>query len=170
MTEVPKAIDYEISNKDASELLGAVLLPHEFRLLVLTKYAEEHGTAALANLFSQFIGLANSVIANSHDAVELFLICEADFHPYEAEKVNFPTLFGALNGVKLANGVDQTNCCHGCAFRHGSLANQSPSTTVDADWCLSDDLQFWCHENMDKNDKPTRKCVGFQVRTKASAT
>src|SRR6185503_13705551 len=131
----PKAIDYELSVRDSKELLGVVLLPHEIRLKVLENYRKEHGSQALANLFSQFIGLANSVVANSHDAIELFLIVGKVEHPYQAEKMNWPTIFGALNGVKLAKGVNQEKTCHGCACRLGSLANQSPSTTCDVEWC-----------------------------------
>lgn len=159
-----KAVDYSISVADSKELLGVVLLPHDIRAKVLDKYRKEHGAEALVNLFSQFIGLANSVVANSHDAIELFLIVEADFHPYQAEKINWPTLFGALNGVKLAEGVNQEKTCHGCACRLGSLANQSPSTTCDVDWCLADLDKFWCHEDLDEDGKPTKKCIGFETQ------
>lgn len=168
MTE-RKAIDYDISSKDASELLGACLLPHEFRMMLMEKYLKERGSKALANLFSQFIGMANSVVENNRESLELFLICEKGWMPYEAEKMNLPTIFGALNGIKLAQGIDQSKTCHGCACRIGSLANQSPSTTCDVDYCLQDGDKFMCHENLDDKGNPTRKCVGFTQLKKRRA-
>jgi hypothetical protein len=158
----PTATDYSFTKSEANELLGAVLLPHEFRELILRKYLASHGGDALVNLFSQFIGMANSVVENSRDALWTFGIIEAKMDPKTADDINYPTIFGALNGVKLAYGVDQAATCHGCACRLGSLANQSPSTTCDVDWCLQGDDVFWCHEHMDENEKPTRRCVGFQ--------
>lgn len=161
MNDNDRATDYTMSKSDANELLGAVLLPNEIRALVLTKYLEKNGAKSLVNLFSQFIGMANSVIQNNRESLELFMIVDRDYHPYQAEKINLPTLFGALNGVKLADGVDQNKTCHGCACRLGSLANQSPSTTTDVDWCMGNDDIFMCHEDMDESGRPTRRCVGF---------
>jgi hypothetical protein len=93
--------------------------------------------------------------------IELLLIAEGGMHPHEAERVNLPTLFGAPNGVLLAQGVDQTKTCGGCAFRLGTCANQSPSTTCDADWCSGGEDHFMCHEDLDEAGNPTRKCTGF---------
>ena len=164
------AIDYDISPKAANELAGVVLLPYECRVMFMEKYLNDHGTAALANLFAQFIGMANSVIENNRDSLEVFLICEKDWTPYEAERMNLPTIFGALNGIKLAEGVDQSKTCHGCACRIGSLANQSPSTSCDVAYCLEESAKFMCHEHMDENGNPTRKCIGFtQLRKGAKA-
>lgn len=160
------ASDYEINPKLANDLLGAVGLPQDIRLEVLRYLHRQHGTVAMLELFSQFIGLANSVVANCHEALETFLIVEKDWEPLQAEKVNFPTIFGALNGVKLAQGVDQAKTCHGCACRLGSLANQSPATTCDVDWCLDGDDRFMCHEEMDESGNPTKRCVGFEMHRK----
>lgn len=161
-----KALDYDITPKDANELLGAVLLPYEFRMMLMEKYLKDHGPSALANLFAQFIGMANSVIENNRDSLELFLVCEKNWLPYEAEKMNLPTIFGALNGIKLAEGIDQSKTCHGCACRIGTLANQSPSTTCDVEWCLQGDDRFWCHEDLDEKGNPTKRCIGFQTHLK----
>lgn len=155
-----KASDYDISSADANELKGAVLLPLEFRLMVLRKYKAERGCDALINLFANFIGMANAVVANTRDAAELLLIIQGDMHPNTAEKINTPSLFGALQGAELANKVDQKKTCVGCAFRKGSLANQSPSTTADVHWCLGGDDQFMCHEHMDDEGNPTVPCGG----------
>lgn len=165
-----KATDYAISPDDARELMGVVTLPHEYRSMVLTNYAAEHGIIALAELFAQFIGLANSVVANNREMLELHLICAHGEYPESAAKLNLPTLFGALNGVALAASVDQTKTCGGCAFRLGTPANQSPVTTCDAGWCSDGEVEFWCHEDLDAKGKPRRKCVGFtQARKRRRA-
>lgn len=160
--ETEKATDYTMSIQDAYELKGVTLLPHEFRKQLLRKYAKDHGRDALADLFSQFIGLANSVVANSHEALEMVAITEFGAEPRVAEQINFPSIFGALCGVSLAAGVNQEKTCHGCAFRIGSCANQSQITTCDADWCLDGDDRFMCHENLDVDEQPTKPCIGYQ--------
>lgn len=60
--ENEKALDYRISREHADELMGICGLPHEFRLMRLKQLFEKEPKAAL-ELFSQFIGLANSVVA-----------------------------------------------------------------------------------------------------------
>ena len=165
MTEA-KGIDYQIGTAAALDLMGVVQFRHDIRLEVLRAMQGRLGPEAMLVLFSQFIGMANAVVANCHDALEQFLVVEKDWHPYQAEKVNFPTLFGALNGVKLAEGVNQEKTCHGCACRLGSLANQSPSTTCDVDSCLQGDDRFMCHEELDEEGNPTKRCIGFQMHQK----
>ena len=159
----PICTDYNLTAKQARELMGAVLLPAEIRRKVLALYARKHGQAALIDLFAQIIGLANSVVANTCDMVELELIVAGVMHPDRPDQgPNLPTLFGALSGVALAEGIDQAPLCHGCAFRLGTPANQSPITTCDADWCSHPGEEpFYCHEDRDENDDPTRGCAGF---------
>lgn len=166
------ATDYAMSDHEADQLKGIALLPHDIRREALALYASSHGRDALINLFSQFIGMANSVVANSREMAELLLITEGKLHPYEAEKVNTPTIFGALCGVSLANGVNQKKTCGGCAYRLGTMANQSPSTTSDADWCIEDGwhgaqpYDFLCHERLDEKGNPTTVCLGHAQRKK----
>ena len=113
-------------------------------------------------LFSQFIGMANSVIENNREMLELFLITECHVHPYTAEKINLPTLFGALNGIEIAERVEESKTCTGCAFRRGTCANQSPITTIDAKDAVEGDIgQFMCHTDLDDNMEPTHKCIGY---------
>lgn len=154
-------IDYQFSNADADWLKGISLHPDEIRLQALNQYAEKNGPEALLNLFSQFIGLANSVVHNNREMVELYLVTDCDHHPYAADKINLPTIFGALNGVALANGIDPAKTCPGCAFRSGTCANQSPVTSCDADWAVRGEIDFMCHDHLGENGKPDRKCIGF---------
>ena len=159
------ATDYTMTSRDANELKGVVLLPFEFRQKLLAKYAADHGADALIDLFANFIGMANQAVENSHEALWLLGIIKGGMNDRDAEKINSSSLFGALQGVELANRVDQAKTCEGCAFRLGTLANQSPSTTTDAQWCADgvgmEGDRFMCHEGMGENDEPTRPCAGF---------
>lgn len=175
MTERPAAPRenlYALSHAEASTLAGACSLPADLRMHVFEKYAQRHGVVALANLFAQFMGLANSVVANNRDALEIFAMVHCDFGPYQAEKLNLPTIFGACNGAMLADGVDQDGLCGGCAFRVGTCANQSPVTTCDADWCgHPGEASFFCHEELDERGAPTKACAGFaRLRAKRKAS
>jgi hypothetical protein len=161
------ATDYTMADADADALRGMVLLPHEYRTKLLRRYVREHGQAALINLFSQFIGLANSVVANSREFIELAGIIEGTLHPHNADKINLPTIFGGLVGVGLANSIDQTKTCSGCAYRLGTCANQSPITTIDANWCEDEsDLDFLCHERLNAKAEPYKLCAGHAQKTK----
>lgn len=164
---MPKNDDYAMSRADADDLMGATLLPDEIRVLTLKKYLETHSTDDLVHLFSNFIGMANSVVANTREFIELFLQVECKMSDREAEKINLPTIFGAFNGAKLALPPSK-GMCHGCAFRLGSAANQSPITTFDAADCRDDHAGFMCHETLDDAGEPTQKCVGY-IRAVGSA-
>jgi hypothetical protein len=156
------AVDYTITRPDAENLRGIVLLPADIRQMALKKYVERHGVGDLIALFSQFIGLANSVVANNREMVEIILITEGGMWPNSAEQANLPTIFGALNGVVIADGIDQSKLCEGCAFRVGTSANQSPVTTCDADWqSHPGNANFMCHMDMDNEGQPKKACAGF---------
>jgi hypothetical protein len=170
VTDRPTCTDYSFPSNVAETLRGAVLLPVDIRRELLTMMLERHGAGAIVEWFAQFIGLANSVVANNREAIEIFGIVGGD-HPHTAEKYNLPTIAGALNGVVLAAKVKQKGLCHGCAYRLGSIANQSPITTDDAEYCTHDsDARvhgFWCHEHMD-GAKPTKLCGGHKQRMRGS--
>jgi hypothetical protein len=164
------ATDYALSNSEANELKGAMLLPFDVRQALLKKYFEKHGSAKLIDLFAQFIGLANSVVENSREMIEILGITQGGEHPYTVEKYNLPTTFGALCGVELANAVNQRKTCVGCAYRLGTPANQSPVTTCDADYCVSvSETDFLCHLDLDEKGNPKHLCLGHAQRAKASA-
>jgi hypothetical protein len=160
--DAPRACDYEIAVSEADMLKGAVDLPAEFRTMILAQYLQQTSPEALVTLFAQFMGLANAVITNNRTVIEEALVVKMGMEAYRAEQVNLPTLFGALNGIALAAKVQQKTLCRGCAFRHGTPANQSPVTTCDAESMFAeDDALFMCHEAFDAQGEPTRKCRGF---------
>lgn len=164
---MPICTDYKISAKDAKSIMGASLLPNDIRYKNLELYLEQNGIEKLLNLFSQFMGLANSVTENAQEWLEILLVINGGVHPDKADKFNRSTIFGALNGCVLAEGIDQDKLCHGCAFRIGSCANQSPSTTCDADLAMADNEMFYCHEVMDGNE-PLHKCRGYLQARKST--
>lgn len=95
------------------------------------------------------------------------VLIEHGMHPYSAEKINLPSLFGAMNGVLLAAKVDPKGACHGCAYRLGTAANQSPCTSLDAEYTLQNLDPFMCHADLDDKGEPTRPCVGHRKALRA---
>jgi len=167
----PDNLDYSISKEAAREIMGATLLPVEYRLQALLEFSKNHGHWALITLFANFIGMANSVVANNREMIELLMITEGGHHPHDADKANLPTIFGALNGIALAEGIDQSKTCAGCAYRLGTPANQSPVTTCDADLVLQPfEPSFMCHEDLDEHGNPYRKCTGYTQAKKHRAS
>lgn len=162
---MPNNTDYDFSARDAEDLMGIASLPYQLRFDCLLSMASRRGPGVIAALFAQFIGMANSVVENNREMLELYLITEQGAHPHTAEKINLPTIFGALQGVTIAKGIDQTKTCETCAFRQGTPPNQSPVTTTDADWVLGEpDTKFMCHHDLDEHGNPTRKCTGYTQR------
>lgn len=156
-----RTTEYALTEDQASWLAGAVRLTPEMRHEVLSAMLEREGPQAIVSAFAGFIGLANSVAENCRDFAEMAGIIHGDMHPYQAEKLNCPTIFGALMGVRLAkHGCE--GACSGCAFRLGTAANQSPATTCDADWAGHPGEQhFMCHEELDEKGQPTKICQGW---------
>jgi hypothetical protein len=154
---------YDLSPAARDVLMGAVGLPLDIRRLALNRLMSDVGREGLIDAFAQFIGLANSVVENNREMVEIILITEGGMTDRAAEKANLPTIFGALNGLKIAEGVDVSKTCEGCAFRVGTPANQSASTTCDADWCgHPGEARFLCHaEGLDERGEPTQACAGW---------
>ncbi|WJN61308.1 hypothetical protein [Pseudomonas sp. SO81] len=153
------ATDYAIAAADAKDLLGIVLAPADIRRQALELYLARNSLSALLDLFAQLLGMANAVAENCRAMAELILI-EEGMHPHTAEKANLPTMFGALQGVLLAAGVDPRGTCASCAYRLGTPANTSPITTTEARHCQSELQKFFCHAEFDEAGEPIKQCVG----------
>lgn len=166
---VPDSHRYAIDPDDAGFLAGAAVAPTHLRPLLLREYAAQRGLVRLVALFSEFMGLANRVAANAEEAAIMCLI-GGGFDPHQAEKVNAPSILGALEGVRLAAGIDISTTCAGCAFRLGTVANTSPCTTADAKHCVTPgEIAFSCHEDLDARGEPTKACAGWaQARKRES--
>lgn len=165
---IQPATDYAITAADAERLSGAVLLPADMRLLVLQKMAAQRSPDAMLDLFAQVLGMANAVAENCREMLELILVTEGGMHPHTAEQANLPTMYGAMQGVILAAGIDPKGTCHGCAYRLGSPANTSPITTSEAENCQRELKQFFCHAEFDDQGQPTKPCVGHCKAMKGS--
>jgi hypothetical protein len=78
---------------------------------------------------------------------------------------NKPTRDGFELGYMLARFVDNAKepvgeRCFTCAFRQGTDANGSPTTTMDALKCVMEGVPFYCHETEPTN-ACTRLCAGY---------
>lgn len=156
--------EYELSDEDAKTLSGLAVVPYDIRVEVLRRYFTERGLSALVSLFANTIGMANRCAENADEVLQMVLIEHGVISGVrESEGANVPTLFGACQGVLLANSAQSASMCHGCAFRLGSCANTSPITTSDVMWQRDNADAFMCHEEMDENGKPTKHCAGFAV-------
>lgn len=163
MSQRPAPCDYTLTDSQAEALQAAVLLPVDLRRTLLRRLKKDE----LIELFAQFIGLSNSVVFNNREMIEVAGIISGELHPERAHEINLPTIFGALSGAKAANLVPaEAKTCGGCAYRLGTPANQSPVTTCDIDWQRADGDDFWCHEDMNADDSPSRKCIGHLLAMK----
>jgi hypothetical protein len=169
---VEKGIDattYSIDRVDALLLSAIVVCEDAERQNGLRMLMKKRGVDGFISVMSQFVAMANSVVSNNAEMVDLILITSGVSHPDRtADKANLPTLFGALRGVVMADGMDVSKVCGGCAFRLGTPANQSPLTTMEADDCVTDgDQAFLCHEELDRKGNPFRACAGYAQSLKA---
>lgn len=157
---MPANCEYTMTNTDALWLIPIAQADEGQRIAQLSEYARLNGELRLIELFAQFIGMANSVIENCAAMSDQVLIEECGVHPDKFTSVNMPTILGALQGVVLASSCEPAGACHGCAYRLGSIANQSPIATADAAYMAFNSKGFMCHAYDDDAGEPTRVCVG----------
>lgn len=161
--------EYSMTPGQALLLSKAAKAPLKDRRAILESYAFTHGHEALLELFSQFVGMANSVAENCREMTDLVLITEMGMNPDRFDSINLPTITGACQGVMLAARCDPTGACHGCAYRMGSIANQSPMATTEAAYMSFHQKGFMCHEELDDQLNGTKVCVGHAKAFKNDA-
>ncbi len=164
---MPANCEYSMSRSDAQNLAGIAQLDLPMRRQALTKYLQLNGSQRLVEFMAQLIGMANSVASNCAEMSDQVLIIECGVHPDKFTGVNLPTIIGACQGVMIANKCDPAGACHGCAYRLGSIANQSPITTCDAEFMAHDPKGFLCHAHLDGDGEPTKVCVGHAKAAKS---
>lgn len=157
---MPANTEYMMAPTVALELTQIVQNELAERIELLTTFLNQRGEKSLIEAFAQFMGLANSVVENCAAMSDQVLIEECGVHPDKFTSVNMPTILGALQGVVLASGCEPAGACHGCAYRLGSIANQSPIATEDAAYMAFNSKGFMCHAYADDAGEPTRVCVG----------
>lgn len=163
---MPANVEYTMTPADAMVLADTATLDLAKRREALTLYLQRNGSGRLVELFAQFIGMANSVGANCAEMSDIVLINECGVHPDHFDSLNLPTIIGACQGVVLAGKCDLSGACFGCAYRLGSIANQSPIATSDADHMAYDQKGFMCHADTDQYGAPTKVCVGHAKANK----
>lgn len=161
---------YSLTPEQATEVAALAESAVDERIARLTRYAGEHGAAAVIELLAQVIGMANSVAENARQMTDLVLISELGMHPDRFDSINLPTLVGACQGVLLAAQCDPEGACAGCAYRLGTMANQSPIATTDAAYMSFDQRGFMCHAETDEHGEPTKVCVGHAKATPKPGT
>jgi hypothetical protein len=153
---------YEFTEKEMRVVGGFHLLPHRTRLEEMAKFFANRDIFEIMRMFSNYIDMAETVILNTREQYEVFAIAGGNLHPNDADKVNVPSILGAINGLKIAGDLDPAKFCHGCAFRKSSVANTCLTTVADTEYCSQEGQTFMCHENLDpKTGEPTQKCRGF---------
>ncbi|PAU79204.1 hypothetical protein [Halomonas salipaludis] len=160
----------------ARQALHAVVFAEEreARVEALLRFGTEAGARALLEMVADLVTLADQVIDNGREHAVDLLIQETDMHPYSAEKLNYPSLKGALVGLEAAERVPahaRDRVCPGCAYRPGSVANQCFTTQTDADCVLESGDAFLCHARGldDVTDEPTRPCIGHAYAARQHA-
>lgn len=144
----PAKPPYSIGTADAVYLLA----------ILKGEKVPEWSDVDLKNLLIQVCKLADSISGNCRDWLELAAIVHGNAHPYQAEKLNVPTLLGALSSAIVVPRVDDSECCATCAFRVGSPANQTEAVAQDVMLTLESGEMFYCH---DGDDAPKHPCRGF---------
>lgn len=104
---------------------------------------------------------AAAVARGVREQVELAEIMGFQKHPDSSQPgLNLPTLSGSLMGAGLAVVRDKP-LCHGCAFRQGTVANQTIITQADVRHSFANIKRFMCHEGCDPRGEPTKPCAGY---------
>lgn len=137
----------------------------EARVEALLQFGAEQGARVLLELVADLVTLADQVIENGRDHAIDLLIQEVDLHPYSADKINYPSLKGALTGLESAERIPvhaRERTCPGCAYRAGSIANQCFVTQSDAEFALENGDDFLCHARGldDVTGEALRPCIG----------
>lgn len=152
--------DYSMSVDDARLIAGMSQYDLETRRDMLGAVLVTEGPGRLVEMLAQLIGMANSVAENSKEITDSVLISEYGAHPERVEGINLPSIIGACQGVQLAAKCDPAGACYGCAYRLGSVANQSPIATSDAEYVAENARGFGCHAETDTHGNATKVCVG----------
>lgn len=145
-----EAAPYSLTQADAAYLLS--MLDGDQKLPARTK-------SELESLLRETLNLAQSLSDNCEEWLTLTAICETDIHPHDAEMLNVPTLKGALKAAILIPAVECDRMCHTCAFRVGSIANQSAIVAGDVDYAFDEHVIFYCHDIDDESK--AKACAGF---------
>ena len=160
--------EYSMSTDDALLIAGISQYDLETRRDMVGAVLVTEGAGRLVEMLAQLIGMANSVAENSKEMTDQVLIEECGVHPDRFDSVNLPTIIGACQGVLIASKCYPAGACYGCAYRLGSIANQSPIATSDAEFMAHDRKGFMCHADLDEQGEPTKTCVGHAKAARAA--
>lgn len=112
---------YDLSVADAAVVQELAKAGPDQRIILLRRYLAAFGPSSLINLFAQAIGLANSVVANNREMIELAGIINGTLHPHTSHQINLPTISGAANGVALAAQAAGFRSDEGLPYDEGAV-------------------------------------------------
>ena len=160
---------YDFKIDDLPFLSGAALFQDnkELQTEMVEKLVKGKSQEEVINLIVNLFRVCNSVIKNNVEGFETMAVTQFGQHPNSVlGKMNLPSLFGAFMGLPIAEGINQEKLCGECAFRKGSVPNQSEVTVIDASYCLDGDTEFQCHANADGKGRPGCVCLGYAQKLK----
>src|SRR3954470_16675722 len=108
-TALMAPVDYSMTVEQARDLIGAAVMPAQYRKQLLRHMMKGRGAEAMIDLFAEFIGLSNAVAHNCRAMITEHHRQAAigNIPPDKLDQLNLPDVVGALRGVILADGADQ---------------------------------------------------------------
>lgn len=161
MTRAPDH-SYALTEEESDHLTILHVSPNDLRHELLTKWRKQFGVKYVDSLFVKFLAVSKSVGEGVPKAVTTYLVREHEYTANQANRMNLPSIHGALIGAAIAQEPCKGMCAD-CAYRKGSLPNMSFATTYEAQF-KDDGVPFMCHHHMDDNDEPTKVCAGYTKR------
>ncbi|WOE40093.1 hypothetical protein [Acinetobacter chinensis] len=163
-----------IDNTLILALTDIIQLPEAEGLQAIKDKFSDKSLPDLLQLVSEVLAISVSFTDACREALELHLVTVGDVHPHTVEKLIMPTFHGALNGLILAQKVqNQEVLCESCAYRPGTLANYSLGTQSDLSVALSMEKIFFCHKDIENHDCPSladrkrmKPCKGWAQHVK----
>lgn len=140
-------------------LVKVLALPKEQRKSAMqTAFASVPATDLL-DLLTDVLNASEGYTSACDEAVWLHLVGEGDYHPDAVDRLNLPSFEGALNGIWLSEYAPIKDfLCPTCAYRSGTLGNQSLTTQSDVAIALGNEQTFYCHKNVDKAGGDVSTC------------
>ena len=141
---------YDLPKEAVRVLAAASVMPGPDRRQLLDKAAREHSAETVLSWFAEFMGLANSVAHNNRACIERFAVSDLGLPPADAERINLPTVLGALMGADLARDSAAAGRCGGCAY------HISTACSIDHRVRWLGDVSGW--KWMNGSEQPVRPC------------
>lgn len=157
------------STQISQSLIELIETPENNRLPKAGELLQSLNKDDLIKLVVNLVATGESYASACDEAVWLHLIGEGDYHPDSIHHLNLPSFKGALSGMALLPyAVDDSKLCSTCAYRKGTLGNNSETTIGDVEHVIYHEGVFRCHKEVDKHGshactdgKALKACQGW---------